>query len=412
MDRTTSRTNNDEETTDFSYLGLSGEVLNEEIAGEVQKSYQYSPWGQRLSQVKFNTDGTSEDGFYGYNPHTDVETLTDDTGNTTSTYGYTAYGKDDEAEFTGVDAPDAGTPGDEPYNVYRYNSKRWDGASGTYDMGFRDYSPGLNRFLSRDTYTGALADLNLSTSPWNNNRYAFTSGNPTTMVELDGHRSCAVDCMSGDAYQDPTGKIHDPSAPDYSELPDIGRPTYPDVPEIGGTEEGAGTSWPEFSWSSAGFGAAGLSKHAFDSFFYPTFFYPDSDAGRHSKQPKHRFDARHQKAWHVQASSTAARFARGSFVVGGLASLGLNLTEDENTVQRSFAETGVEVVYGAAITGVVGLACGVTVGLGCGAAVVGGAALLGWTSDAVGEAGADIIDGIGGAVTSGASRIGGWLGIG
>jgi len=36
----------------------------------------------------------------------------------------------------------------------------------TYDMGFRDYNPGLNRFLTRDTYNGALADLQLGTNPW------------------------------------------------------------------------------------------------------------------------------------------------------------------------------------------------------------------------------------------------------
>lgn len=56
-------------------------------------------------------------------------------------------------------------------------------------MGFRDYDPGLNRFLSRDMYTGALADLNLGTDPWNLNRYAFTGGNPISLVELDGHWS-------------------------------------------------------------------------------------------------------------------------------------------------------------------------------------------------------------------------------
>jgi RHS repeat-associated protein len=187
LDRTTSRTDTTGETTDYSYLGLSGEVLAEEIAGEIQKSYQYSPWGKRLSQITHNADGTEEDAYYGYNPHADVETLTDQTGDPVATYGYTAYGNNDEAEFTGIDAPDAGTPGDEPYNVYRYNAKRWDPGTGTYDMGFRDYNPGINRFLSRDMYTGALADLNLGLSPWTNNRYAFTGGNPITLIEHDGH---------------------------------------------------------------------------------------------------------------------------------------------------------------------------------------------------------------------------------
>ncbi|MGA5068242.1 DNRLRE domain-containing protein [Streptomyces exfoliatus] len=186
LDRTTSKTAAGK-TTEFTYLGLSSEVLNEEVAGELTKSYQYSPWGERLSQIKHNTDGTTEDSFYGYNSHTDVETLTDGAGNTKATYGYSAYGSDDASEFTGVDKPDPAAPGKEEYNPYRYNSKRWDAQSGTYDMGFRDYDPGLNRFTTRDMYNGALADMGLGTDPYTGNRYAFTGGNPVSRVELDGH---------------------------------------------------------------------------------------------------------------------------------------------------------------------------------------------------------------------------------
>ncbi|WP_345010482.1 DNRLRE domain-containing protein [Streptomyces shaanxiensis] len=186
LDRTAAKTA-DGKTTDFTYLGLSDEVLNEEVAGKVEKSYQYSPWGERLSQVKHNTDGTTEDGYYGYNSHTDVETLTDGNGDTKATYGYTAYGSDDEAEFTGIDKPEVADPGKEAYNPYRFNAKRWDVQSGTYDMGFRDYDPGLNRFTTRDMYNGALADMGLCADPFTGNRYAFTGGNPTSRVEYDGH---------------------------------------------------------------------------------------------------------------------------------------------------------------------------------------------------------------------------------
>ncbi|WP_258308878.1 DNRLRE domain-containing protein [Streptomyces sp. NWU339] len=191
LDRTTSKTA-DGKTTDFTYLGLSGEVLDEKVAGALTKSYQYSPWGERLSQVKHNTDGTTEDGYYGYNSHTDVETLTDQNGGTKATYGYTAYGSDDTSEFTGIDKPDTNDPTKGAYNPYRYNSKRWDSQSGTYDMGFRNYSPGLNRFTTRDMYNGALADMGLGTDPYTGNRYAFTGGNPVSFVELDGHRP--ADC--------------------------------------------------------------------------------------------------------------------------------------------------------------------------------------------------------------------------
>jgi RHS repeat-associated protein len=186
LDRTASKTA-DGKTTDYDYLGMSGEVLDEKVGSELTKSYQYSPWGERLSQIKHNSDGTTEDGYYGYNSHTDVETLTDKNGDTKSTYGYTAYGSNDETEFTGIDKPNTADPTKEEYNPYRFNAKRWDAQSGTYDMGFRDYSPGLNRFTTRDMYNGALADMNLGSDPYTGNRYAFTGGNPVSRVELDGH---------------------------------------------------------------------------------------------------------------------------------------------------------------------------------------------------------------------------------
>ncbi|MFE5023482.1 DNA/RNA non-specific endonuclease [Streptomyces sp. NPDC056656] len=186
LDRTASKTA-DGKTTDYNYLGLASEILDERVGSELTKSYKYSPWGQRLSQIKHNSDGTTEDGYYGYNSHTDVETLTDKNGDAKATYGYSAYGKNDESEFTGIDKPDTADPTKEEYSPYRFNAKRWDAQSGTYDMGFRDYNPGLNRFTTRDMYNGALADMGLGADPYTGNRYAFTGGNPTSSVEIDGH---------------------------------------------------------------------------------------------------------------------------------------------------------------------------------------------------------------------------------
>ncbi|MET7749730.1 DNRLRE domain-containing protein [Micromonospora sp. NPDC005367] len=215
LDRTTTKTTDagstKAKTTSFGYLGLSGEVLDEEVAGKITKSYQYSPWGQRLSQVTHNDDGAEEDAYYGYNPHTDVEQLTDEAGDTEATYGYTAYGNNDDAQFTGIDKPDTADPTKEPYNAYRFNAKRWDQSSGNYDMGFRDYSPGLNRFLSRDSYNGALADMNLGASPFTGNRYAFGGGNPISAVEIDGHVSCGDDRCQ--LYESASGEIVDNREP-------------------------------------------------------------------------------------------------------------------------------------------------------------------------------------------------------
>ncbi|MFC5833981.1 DNRLRE domain-containing protein [Nonomuraea insulae] len=202
LNRTTSKTEKEgtasAKTTAYSYLGLSGEVLDEEVAGKLTKSFQYSPWGERLSQVKAKIDGTEEPSYYGYNPHSDVEQITSDSGDTRATYGYTAYGKNDDKLFTGVDKPDPVDPtAKEEYNPYRYNAKRWDNSSGMYDMGFRDYNPGLNRFLNLDSYDGALDDLALGLDPWTANRYAFAGGNPINGVELDGHEPRPGHCQPG-----------------------------------------------------------------------------------------------------------------------------------------------------------------------------------------------------------------------
>jgi RHS repeat-associated protein len=58
-------------------------------------------------------------------------------------------------------------------------------------MGFRDYSPGLNRFTTRDMCNGALADMGLGNDPYTSNRYAFAGGNPSSFIEMDGHVPCA-----------------------------------------------------------------------------------------------------------------------------------------------------------------------------------------------------------------------------
>jgi len=103
-------------------------------------------------------------------------------------------------------------------NPYRYSSKRVDGADGSYDMGFRTYAPGLNSFLSRDMYNGALADLSMGTDPWNTNRYAFAGGNPISHVDLDGHLATELDSggVSCDAQcaADLEAFIHPPAAED------------------------------------------------------------------------------------------------------------------------------------------------------------------------------------------------------
>ncbi|WP_418959587.1 DNRLRE domain-containing protein [Streptomyces tritici] len=189
FDRTVSQTvsGTDPKTTVFTYLGMDSQVLREELNGKVDKSYQYLPSGQQATQIKHKEDGSKEYSQYTTSPRGDIEAITKEDGGTRATYGYTAYGSDDTSQFTGADKPEAGNPAKESYNAFRFNGARYDKGSGTYDMGFRNYDPGLNRFLTRDMYGGALADMALATDPFTGNRYSFAGGNPISFVELDGH---------------------------------------------------------------------------------------------------------------------------------------------------------------------------------------------------------------------------------
>jgi RHS repeat-associated protein len=144
------------------------------------------------------------------------------------------YGTNDTTGFTGIDKPDPAQPDKPVDNVYRYTGKRWDPSSGGYDMGFRDYSPGLNRFLTRDTYNGALADLHLGADPYTGNRYALAAGNPITGVELDGHLSgaaCGPDGITCGMTDMASSAAYTPVATETA--PAAARPAYPagEVPE-------------------------------------------------------------------------------------------------------------------------------------------------------------------------------------
>jgi RHS repeat-associated protein len=125
------------------------------------------------------TGGTLTYGYYSYDDHSDVEAVTGSNGNTTATYGYTAYGDPISSMFTGADKSNVNPgPTAQPYSAYRFDAMRWDSSSGQYDFGFRNYDPGLNQFLSPDLYDGAVANMGLTADPFTGAPYAFGCGQP------------------------------------------------------------------------------------------------------------------------------------------------------------------------------------------------------------------------------------------
>ncbi|MFB4278558.1 DNRLRE domain-containing protein [Nonomuraea sp. MTCD27] len=176
LGRTSSTTDHDGRKTTYSYLGLSGEVLDEEVAGSITRSFEYSAWDERLSMARFGAGGSAERSVYGYDPQGNVEILTTDTGDTRATYGYSVFGSLVPGSVSGVDTPDSANPYKEPYNPYWFGARRFDQLSSSYQMGSRNYLPTSHQFLTPDSRQEAGADLGLTLNPATSNRYGFAAG--------------------------------------------------------------------------------------------------------------------------------------------------------------------------------------------------------------------------------------------
>ncbi|WP_158710362.1 hypothetical protein, partial [Streptomyces sp. NRRL F-5126] len=48
-----------------------------------------------------------------------------------------------------------------------------------------------------------------TTNPYTGNRYAYGAGNPTSMIEADGHTSCDITGMCGGTYRETTTIKHE-----------------------------------------------------------------------------------------------------------------------------------------------------------------------------------------------------------
>lgn len=107
-----------------------------------------------------------------------MRTLTDATGSVTATY---------RTDEWGIPTQTTGTSG----QPFRFTGEPLD-ATGLLYLRARYYDPGLGRFLSRDSWPGATS------SPQTLNRYAYATGNPTTLSDPSGH--CAVDTFADAAF--------------------------------------------------------------------------------------------------------------------------------------------------------------------------------------------------------------------
>jgi RHS repeat-associated protein len=179
--------------TEMAYVGSSSLVGKETITGQTHQSklkeYSYDPGGGRNAVEVTNTSDQVSNYTYGYDAHGSATLLLKRDGDVQASYGYDPYGGEDEKLTKELKQGSdwEKTPATDPLNAYRYTGKREDSGSGMIDMGARRFNPDTARFMSSDFFTGALADIALSTDPLTQNRFGFAGANPVTYVEVDGH---------------------------------------------------------------------------------------------------------------------------------------------------------------------------------------------------------------------------------
>ncbi|WP_052807179.1 RHS repeat-associated core domain-containing protein [Risungbinella massiliensis] len=108
--------------------------------------------------------------YYQFNARGDVIDLTGPAGNIVVTYDYDEWGN--ITQITGDQALANANP-------YRYVGRYgvfYDGETGLYHMGWRDYDPNTGRFIVADTYEGE--EDNAVTQ----NRYLYAEGDPVNNI--------------------------------------------------------------------------------------------------------------------------------------------------------------------------------------------------------------------------------------
>ena len=176
------------------YVGMSELLSQEQTSGGsgANDSYDYDSQGSRQGQGTTDSSGTRYHG-YSKDANGSIETIEDEDGAVADDdrYVYDPYG-----ELEDGDASDAQSAEDElgevaQDNPFRFESHYYDSGIESYDMQAREYRPDAGRFLSQDRFAAAAGDLALQSDPLTQNRYAFAGGNPVSMIEFDGHVSCA-----------------------------------------------------------------------------------------------------------------------------------------------------------------------------------------------------------------------------
>ncbi len=155
-----------ETTTDYLYDGL--EAI-QQSTGPESSTYLRGPGNRLISREQ----GSGSPSYYHHDSIGSVTALSGSEGNLTDTYGYTAFGTQNERSG-------------ESEQPYTYLANAYDPATKLYDFHARQYDASAGRFMSEDPVAG------ITTMPQTLNPYPYGVNNPLAYPDPDGEIAPAL----------------------------------------------------------------------------------------------------------------------------------------------------------------------------------------------------------------------------
>ena len=134
-------------------------------------NYYRGDQGRILEQASFGGEDKGQTSWYHYDGLGSVSTLTQRSGERSTTYNYASYG---QPKSQGSDSGKAGTH-------YTFTGQSWDSTTGLYEFYARPYDPATGTWLTQDSYRGQV------TEPRSLQRYQYVYNSPVNYYDLYGH---------------------------------------------------------------------------------------------------------------------------------------------------------------------------------------------------------------------------------
>lgn len=134
-------------------------------------NYYRGDQGRILEQASFGGEDKGQTSWYHYDGLGSVSTLTQRSGERSTTYSYASYG---QPKSQGSDSSKARTH-------YTFTGQSWDSTTGLYEFYARPYDPATGTWLTQDPYRGNTLD------PRSLQRYQYVYNSPVDLVDPYGN---------------------------------------------------------------------------------------------------------------------------------------------------------------------------------------------------------------------------------